>query len=294
MIYDKRYKTKSFVEKGGLLIMEELQEAIVEKRKKNKQKSGGEAAAGVRAVFYMENKKTLSGCISLPVNELLNAQEIVKDYQKQLSNIKLGKDSTLTHHAFIACFGNLCIDMQKCIGFEVVFFQKDHAGVLKPVSPMINPPSELTKKEDGAKSTVKEEVSKSAIKEEVSEPAVKEDAPESAVKEEESKSATKDDTSKPAIKGDASKAEEISIPDAAEKMVKEVKEDKEVKAEQVVKEIKEDKATLPLTERKGSFVSIPDEGIGHTSRGRKKTNEELRTKDYRLRALGIVGDQKEN
>ncbi len=112
--------------------MEELQETIAEKKKKNRQKLGGEAVAGVRAVFYMENKKTLTGCISLPVEESLNSEEIVKNYQKQLSNIKLGKDSTLVHHAFIACFGNLCVDMQKCVGFEVIFFQKDYAGVLKP------------------------------------------------------------------------------------------------------------------------------------------------------------------
>ncbi len=225
--------------------MEELQEAIVEKRKKNKQKSGGEAA-GIRAVFYMENKKTLTGCISLPVDEPLNSEEIVKDYQKQLSNIKLGKESTLTHHAFIACFGNLCVDMQKCIGFEVIFFQKDHTGVLKPVSPAINPPPEPV------------------IKEEASKPAIKEEVPK-AIKEDGAKSATKDDTSK---------AEEISVSDVAEK---------------VEKEEKEDKAELPLTERKGSFVFIPDEGISHTSREKKKTNEELRTKAYRLRALGIVG-----
>lgn len=219
--------------------MEELQEAIVEKRKKNKQKSGGEAA-GIRAVFYMENKKTLTGCISLPVDEPLNSEEIVKDYQKQLSNIKLGKESTLTHHAFIACFGNLCVDMQKCIGFEVIFFQKDHTGVLKSVSPVINPPSE---------------------------PVIKEEVPE-AIKEDGAKSETKDDTSK---------AEEISVSDVAEKVVK------------VEKEEKKDKAELPLTERKGSFVFIPDEKISHTSREKKKTNEELHTKAYRLRALGIVG-----
>lgn len=194
--------------------MEELQETIAEKKKKNRQKLGGEAAAGVRAVFYMENKKTLTGCISLPVEEPLNPEEIVKNYQKQLSNIKLGKDSTLVHHAFIACFGNLCVDMQKCVGFEVIFFQKDYAGVLKPVSPAINSPSD------------------------------------------------------PVVKEDISKAEENHVPNTAKK---------------------EDRAELPLTERKGSFVFIPDEKISHTSREKKKTNEELRTKAYRLRALGIVG-----
>lgn len=196
--------------------MEELQETIAEKKKKNRQKLGGEAVAGVRAVFYMENKKTLTGCISLPVEESLNSEEIVKNYQKQLSNIKLGKDSTLVHHAFIACFGNLCVDMQKCVGFEVIFFQKDYAGVLKPVSPAINS---------------------------LSDPVIKEDTP---------------------------KAEEKYVPDTAKK------EDKAAK--------------VSFTEsRKGSFVSIPDGEISHTSREKKKLNEELRTKAYRLRALGIVG-----
>ena len=183
--------------------MEELQETIAEKKKKNRQKLGGEAVAGVRAVFYMENKKTLTGCISLPVEESLNSEEIVKNYQKQLSNIKLGKDSTL-------------VDMQKCVGFEVIFFQKDYAGVLKPVSPAINS---------------------------LSDPVIKEDTP---------------------------KAEEKYVPDTAKK------EDKAAK--------------VSFTEsRKGSFVSIPDGEIGHTAEGKKKLNEELRTKAYRLRALGIVG-----
>lgn len=200
--------------------MEELQETIVEKKKKNRQKSGGEAAASVRAVFYMENKKTLTGCISLPQNEVFNPEEIVKDYQKQLSNIKLEKDSTLAHCAFIACFGNLCVDMQKCIGFEVTFSPGDSAKITaEPLSPAINCLSDSAVKDD-AKKDVEKEAESSALKE----------------------------------------------------------------AEQEIAA-----AAVPPVQRQGSFVTIPEEKVSRSTENRAKLSEELRTKAYRLKALGIEG-----